>query len=160
MPGQALDEVAATLAAAEASVLRDEEPAPIPRRVPEVYTAAMCQPAWARGRVWDTRDPSNCVPVKPFSVDDPPIHDLNPDFFKEWGARLSWPDEDMLHRATWEGGTSHSACVRSRYSCSYASPRIAAALRRRSQIGGGGCESGVNLGRVTASALRAFSPGS
>lgn len=55
---------------------------------------------------------SNCVPVAPFSRDEPPEHDLNPDFFEEWGRRLSWPDEDMLYRATWEGGTSHSACAR------------------------------------------------
>lgn len=72
----------------------------------------MCQPTWARSRVWDTRDPSNCVPLKPFSEDDPPHHDLNPSFLREWGALLSWPDEDMLYRAMWEGGTSHSACAR------------------------------------------------
>lgn len=85
----------------------------IPGRVPELHTAAACQPAWARESVWDARDPANCLfPIAPYSEADPTAHDLCPEFFRERGERFAWPDEDMLHRAMWEGGTSYSACAK------------------------------------------------
>lgn len=105
-------ELASHLRHAEDSVQRGESPQCIKGAVPVVYEAEQCQPAWARSTIWDTRDPDNCVPVRPFSEDDPPEHDLNPAFFAEWGERLEWPDEDMIHRATQEGGSSRSACRR------------------------------------------------
>lgn len=80
------------VAAAENAVKRGDPHRPIFGRFPEVYVARLCQPEWARGYVWGTRDPANCVPVAPFSLEDPPVHDLCPQFFGEWGRHLSWPD--------------------------------------------------------------------
>ncbi|KAL3919671.1 MAG: hypothetical protein SGPRY_005546 [Prymnesium sp.] len=107
---RAISEVAGQLCEAEKCVQAGTVPGVIPSRVPEVYSAVGCQPQWARERVWDTHDPTNCVPVEPFSPEDPPAHDLCPRFFEEWGRRLRWPDEDMLYRAMWEGGKCRSAC--------------------------------------------------
>lgn len=103
--------------------------------------------------VGHTRPTANCVPVKAFSKDDPPTHDLNPQFFQEWewGRRLGWPDEeDMLYRAAWEGGTSRSACRRDTVIHT-----LEAALRRGTQVSGGRYCRRLDLDRNYASPVRA-----
>lgn len=107
---RALAKMSSKLRTAEQRAARGDPDKLVPGCLPEVYEAFSCQPERARARVWDARDPSNCVPVRPFSREDPPAHDLSPRFFEEWGERLQWPDKDMLWRAMWEGGSSRSAC--------------------------------------------------
>ena len=84
----------------------------IPAKVAHVFEATVCQPEWARTRVWDTRDPSDCVPLSPHSEDDPPSQGARPAFFVEWGARLGWEDKDMLRRVCVTGCSSGSRCAR------------------------------------------------
>lgn len=57
-----IQEVVAAMAAAEERMRRGEEPGVIPGRMPEVYSARECQPAWARSRVWDV-ELCACRPV-------------------------------------------------------------------------------------------------
>lgn len=84
----------------------------IPMRQPEVFTPEESQPEWARGCVWDTRDPTDCVPLQPYTEADPPEQEVNMAFFREWGAKLRWPDEDMLQQICVEGCASRSSCAR------------------------------------------------
>lgn len=86
--------------------------AAIPMRTPEVFTQEEMQPEWARGCIWDTRDPDDCVPLQSYTEQDPPEQEVNTAFFREWGDRLEWPDEDMLHQICIEGCASRSSCTR------------------------------------------------
>lgn len=126
----------------------------VPGHMPEVYEAKKCQPGWARERVWDTRDPANCVPVVPFSKEEPPKHELDPEFFVEWGARLGWPDKDMLYRAAWEGGTSGSTRCRDTVIHTHH-----LGLRGGARVRGSGYGRGVDLGRLRSSPVCAFAAG-
>ena len=56
------------------------------------------QPEWARGVVWDCRDPSDCEPLQPSTPDSPVDRGTTDDFFRREGGALGWPDLDMLRQ--------------------------------------------------------------
>ncbi|KAL3909143.1 MAG: hypothetical protein SGPRY_009532, partial [Prymnesium sp.] len=88
---------AADMAMAEREMKRGDGMTVLPRRESVVFIERD-QPEWASRCVWDTRDSSDCVPLQPYDEDDLPVQEAKPEFFKEWGAKLEWPDEDMLYR--------------------------------------------------------------
>ena len=69
------------------------------------------QPEWARRCPWDTHDISNCVPLLPFSENDPPLQGAIAGFFTDWGEHLGWPDKDMIHQVSSSGIAGRSACA-------------------------------------------------
>lgn len=72
-------------------------------RPPAVFTPEQSQPEWARRCIWDTQDAADCVPLRPFTEDDPAEQGAKPSFFIEWGDTMGWSDEDMLRQMTeWE----------------------------------------------------------
>ena len=73
------------------------------KRRTRVWKAEECQPLWAQRVVWDCTDPEDCVPMQPFSADDPPQQGAQREFFAYWGARLAWRDHDMLRQVTETG---------------------------------------------------------
>ncbi|KAL3912565.1 MAG: hypothetical protein SGPRY_008297 [Prymnesium sp.] len=77
-----------------------------------VFKAAVSQPAWAAECVWNTSDPADCVPLQPFSEDDPPIQQARAEFFIEWAEKLQWKDEDMIQQVATTGADSGSVCSR------------------------------------------------
>ena len=85
-----------------------------PRRVPTVVIGQDRMQLWARGIVWDTRDPNNCLPVEPSTRDTQyPECGHRPDGLKsrqlDRGAfsrvleEMQWHDEDIRKQAG-EGG--------------------------------------------------------
>ena len=65
------------------------------------------QPEWARGIVWDCREPSDCEP----SADSPVDHGTTDEFFKREGNALRWPDLDMLRQlSSGTGVEGNSGC--------------------------------------------------
>lgn len=107
----AVAEIAADMARAEKSRVRGEQIEVIPRRETRVFTEES-QPAWARQCVWDTSDPTDCVPLQPYDASDPPVQEARPEFFRRWGESLDWPDKDMLHRVCVTGCESRAVCAR------------------------------------------------
>jgi len=103
---------AARLQPAEAAAAAGEATPYIAAGATRVYRPELTQPEWARGTVWDTSDPEDCVPLQPYSEDDPPAQEVRPAFFKEWGERLEWPDLDMLEQVQHTGVESRSTCER------------------------------------------------
>ena len=67
-------------------------------------------PAWARGIIWDTSNPEDCVPMVPYSEADPPVQEVNGTFFHDWGELLDHPDEDMVAQVTKTGVEGRSQC--------------------------------------------------
>ena len=67
-------------------------------------------PSWARGLVWDIRDPMDCVPLQPFTEGDPVQHGLSADFFQHWAATIGGVDDDMLRQAAVSGAESRAKC--------------------------------------------------
>lgn len=84
----------------------------IGKRETRIWKAAECQPAWAASCTWDTSNPGDCVPLQPYSEDDPPQHAACRAFFLEWGRRLAWADEDMLAQVTCTGVQSRTDMAR------------------------------------------------
>ena len=72
----------------------------IPKRPTRIWQASVSQPAWARECVWDCADPADCVPMQPYTVEDPPPDGIDRGFFRRWAARLDWPDTDMVEQVT------------------------------------------------------------
>jgi hypothetical protein len=70
------------------------------------------QPEWARGCVWDTRDPHDCVPIASFSKLDPPQQGVRASFFERWQGVMPGADLDMHHQVRVRGISSRSACPR------------------------------------------------
>jgi hypothetical protein len=68
-----------------------------------------CMRDWARGVVWDARDPSACVPVQRSSRVDPPESYMNVGFFDEWSRRLHCTDTDMIEQVA-RGVESRARC--------------------------------------------------
>ena len=68
---------------------------------------------WARGCVWDTRDPEDCVPIELGVAHDSfralAVNGAHAAFFEEWGRRLAWPDAEMLDQAGPSGVLSGAA---------------------------------------------------
>ena len=73
------------------------------KRRTRVWKAAECQPLWAQKVIWDCSDPADCVPMQPFSAEDPPQQGARREFFSYWGKRLAWADLDMLAQVTETG---------------------------------------------------------
>jgi hypothetical protein len=80
----------------------------VPKRAARIWRAESCQPAWARGVVWDCTDPEDCVPLQPNTAEDPPADAINREFFQRWATRLRWGDADMLEQVTESGVESRS----------------------------------------------------
>jgi hypothetical protein len=95
---------------AEEAARKGERAPTVRKRRQRVWRAEAAQPKWAQGIVWDCGDPQDCVPMRPFDADDPADHQISARFFRDWGARLEWPDEDMLHQVTVTGTDSRSEC--------------------------------------------------
>ena len=74
----------------------------------KTYGQERLQP-WARGVVWRTLDPDDCVPEQPSTAQDPPGCEVNRAFFIEWAERLGWRDEDMLDQIA-SGVDSRADC--------------------------------------------------
>lgn len=72
----------------------------------------------------------------------------------EWGRRLGWTDEDMLHRAIREGGSSEQIVVQAGHGDPHAPSRASPALRGGPQIGGGGCHGGLDFDGHGTPAIR------
>jgi len=62
------------------------------------------QPEWARGLVWDCRDPTACVLLRPSGADNLVADDVNRTFFAREGKALDWPDAEMLRQIVGGGG--------------------------------------------------------
>ncbi|KAL3905759.1 MAG: hypothetical protein SGPRY_010804, partial [Prymnesium sp.] len=71
------------------------------------YRAVDTQPERARGCVWDTSDPEDCIPLQPFSTEDPLVQQARAESLQEWALRLGWKDDDMIQQVD-----SGSTCSR------------------------------------------------
>ena len=62
----------------------------VPKHETRIWEAAKCQPAWALTPPygWDCRDPHDCMPQQPFSLEDPPAQEANRSFFLAWGRSI------------------------------------------------------------------------
>ena len=107
---KAVDEVADDMAEAELEHRCGAQPTRIRRRIERVWRAADSQPEWSRAHAWDCTDVSDCVPLDSYSAEDPVTHSLNTSFFRLWGDKLAWADEDMLQQITTTGAESRSTC--------------------------------------------------
>ena len=77
--------------------------------VTRVFKQEECQPLWARGCVWDSSDPGDCVPMQPHGVDGNRLtQGADPEFFKAWGEKLDWPDKEMISQVSLSGVDGHS----------------------------------------------------
>ena len=67
---------------------------------------------WARGIIWDTRDPFDCRPVTPSTEDTPPFNErcIDRAQLREVAERLDWPDRDLVSQCTRGGIESRSEC--------------------------------------------------
>ena len=67
---------------------------------------------WARGIIWDTRDPFDCRPVTPSTEDTPPFNERCIDRAQLHAAaeQLNWPDRDLVSQCTRGGIESRSEC--------------------------------------------------
>ena len=67
---------------------------------------------WARGTIWDTRDPFDCRPVTPSTEDTPPFNErcIDRAQLREVAERLDWPDRDLVSQCTRGGIESRSEC--------------------------------------------------
>ena len=97
---------------ASAQLVSGGEQGRIPRVGTATFAAETSQPEWARECVWDASNPEDCVPLQPFSDEEPPDQAVVRSFFAEWGEKLGWPDADMLRQVRVTGCESRSACRR------------------------------------------------
>ena len=108
----AVGEIAGDIAEAELRVRCGVQQSPMRKRDTRVWRAVECQPEWARSCPWDSTDPADFVPLRPFSESEPVTHSLSKSFFAQWGERLRWTDKDMLRQITVTGAEGRSACER------------------------------------------------
>lgn len=111
----AVEEARRPMATAAAEMIQDptshqDGEVSFPAGKTRVFKQAACQPEWARACVWDTTNPANCVPMQPFGIEEEleEAQSANPAFFREWGKRLKWPDEEMISQASESGSDGHS----------------------------------------------------
>ena len=88
------------------------EGAAVSRVQSAVFKAVETQPKWAQACIWDTSDPEDCIPLQPFSEEDPPPQQARAEFFAEWAERLGWRDDEMIQQVTVTGVDSGSCCSR------------------------------------------------
>jgi hypothetical protein len=93
-----------------ADIAYDPPRGAVPKIEARVWPAVLSQPAWARSRMWDATNPDDCVPIEPYTEEDPVRHEVSRSFFSEWGDRLRWADHDMLRQLSVTGVESRSAC--------------------------------------------------
>jgi hypothetical protein len=84
----------------------------IPKSETHVWKAAECQPEWARQCSWDCSNPHDCVPLQPYSEQDPPVQEAVAEFFLTWAAFLRHEDMDMIHQVVVTGAESRAAMAR------------------------------------------------
>ena len=67
---------------------------------------------WARGIIWDTRDPFDCRPVTPSTEDTPPLNErcIDRAQLRAAAEQLDWPDRDLVSQCTRGGIESRSEC--------------------------------------------------
>ena len=67
---------------------------------------------WARGIIWDTRDPFDCRPVTPSTEDTPPFNErcIDRAQLRAAAEQLAWPDRDLVSQCTRGGIESRSEC--------------------------------------------------
>ena len=66
---------------------------------------------WARGIIWDTRDPDNCVPYPPSDeTTEMPGPQINREIFRAWAAELNITDEEIVAQVGY-GGVEAQALV-------------------------------------------------
>jgi hypothetical protein len=80
----------------------------LPKEATRIWLANECQPEFARECVWNCMDPHDCVPLQPFTAEDPPQQGALREFFFTWGSRLGDGDDDMLHQVTTTGAESRA----------------------------------------------------
>ena len=80
--------------------------------VPTLRIPQARMPAWARGIVWDTRDPRQCVPVERSTRDTvfPGRRQMKRAALRQLAAVLDWHDTDILRQAG-EGGIEPKSSV-------------------------------------------------
>ena len=84
-----------------------------PARPPPTLTIPQRQlQPWARGLVWDTRQPRDCHPVTPTSADTPDVCEssINRHRLRAEAERLGWPDHDIIGQSGRGGVESRSDC--------------------------------------------------
>ena len=92
--------------AAAVAIARGETPPAVPTlRIP-----AARQPAWARGKVWDTRDPYDCHEVERSTRDTvfPGKRQVDRAKLRAIAAELGWHDRDMMAQVGEGGAESRS----------------------------------------------------
>lgn len=104
------NEILAWMAKAKAAalaILKGETPPKVPTlRIPQSR-----MPAWARGRVWDCRDPYDCVEVARSTRDTafPGARQLDRAKLREVAEEMRWHDRDLLLQLGEGGAESRSA---------------------------------------------------
>ena len=96
---------------AEASML--DIAAGRPTRPPATLTIPQSElQPWARGLIWDTRNPDDCLLVAISTWETPPVSErtLNREQIRATAERLGWPDLDLLGQCTGGGIESRSEC--------------------------------------------------
>ena len=63
--------------------------------------------------VIDNGNPSDVVPLQPYSEDDPVPQTVNGAFFERWAKHMKWTDYDMPHQVVISGVESRSRCTKS-----------------------------------------------
>ena len=53
-------------------------------------------PVWARGTIWNCRDPEDCRPL--VDAHDTHSDSLRPAAFAEWAEFIGWRDADIVHQ--------------------------------------------------------------
>ena len=99
--GEILPWLALVTAAVEDVVLHGRAP----RAVPTLVVSQARMPLWARGTVWDCRDPDNCVPVvrSDRHTTFPGEKQIDREQFRRVAAELGWHDADIIGQVG-EGG--------------------------------------------------------
>ena len=70
---------------------------------------------WARGIIWDTRDPVNCVPCPPSDeTTEMPGPQINREILRAWAAELNITDEEIVAQVGY-GGVESQALVCARH---------------------------------------------
>ena len=98
----------ALAALAMAAIRRGERPPDVPTVV--ITQADMA--VWARGVVWDTRDPLNCVPVIRSNRDTtfPGARQVDRAALRAGAEGLAWHDHDIVDQAGEGGVEARSGC--------------------------------------------------
>ena len=85
-----------------------------PPRIDKLVLEQDDMPEWARGIVWDTRDPDNCHPVRRSSQatweDDFPGDKVDPTAIRREAERMGWHDMDIVDQIAGGGLEGRFTC--------------------------------------------------